>query len=583
MASRPCTDKSLGSHIPNGSPPTRKNIDGTRPMADPTRPPELSQELYDMIVDMVAEGRDTKADLQACMLTSRSWLHRSRTHLFRRIRLKPRSDIVHFLEIYTDDKLLPYVREVTICGCLTPFAYQGRDADSGLGVDGQPDHTWISGAMPLLERFNNIEVLVLLDLSWGDIASETRRFLLSHFRSATQLTISAVDFWNSNQMLRTLQAFPRLAGLSMERLSWHRANHTRRQLAGKEPLVLKYLHLGETEFARYGPFVQWLLGERDIVAVDDAVIVWEDTEVKSLVDLLRRIAPSLRELMYQQSMVLPGSDVVEARLAAHAAQAAHAAHAAPGTVHNGQIVADLNGVNAAPNHDVNNNIVNEPGGGIGQGMVIAHGEAQDDNMEEENDDDNVSDDDDDDDDDDEDMEAYRMPGPSIELDDDELEDQGQIETYVNENLTFLREDQGSAEGMALLDHAPIENSRVRVLRARIVWSPLGLFGVRLMCQMVSVDTRVFLLSLLFPSRQHWYSVSWAPIDSLLGELPPHNHRLRDTLFEVRVQGYFKVTVAEAASLRLLVEDGLQTVRAHNTCNITVGFAQIDKEDHAVSR
>lgn len=257
-----------------------------------------------MIIDLVFE----RPALHACCQASPLLVPRSRSHLYRHLQIKPRTNIAHHEEMYRDNWLLPFVKEVEILGCLTPNAYSGDDADSGLSEEGDPDHRWIDKAIPLLARIPPLQVerIDLRDLSWGDISTATRRFLLTHFSQARRLTLSAIDFWNSNQMFRTLNAFPHIRGLSMENLSWHRANHARRQLEHTADMRLRYLHVGQTEFARYGPFVKWFLGKREVVTVDEAFVVWEDTEVMSLITLLRRIGPSLKGLIYQQCMVMPG-------------------------------------------------------------------------------------------------------------------------------------------------------------------------------------------------------------------------------------------------------------------------------------
>ena len=257
-----------------------------------------------MIIDFISE----RPALFACCEASPLLVPRSRSHLYRRLQIKPRTEITHIKQMYTQDWLLPFVKEVEILGCLTPNAYPGDDANSGLNEDGEPDHGWMAQAVPVLARIPppQVERLDLRDLSWGDILPATRQFLLTHFSQARRLTLSAIDLWNSNQMFRTLDAFPHIHGLSMENLSWHRANHARTQIERTADMRLRYLHVGQTEFARYGPFVKWLLGKREVVTVDEAFVVWEDTEVMSLIALLRRIGPSLKGLIYQQCMVMPG-------------------------------------------------------------------------------------------------------------------------------------------------------------------------------------------------------------------------------------------------------------------------------------
>lgn len=95
----------VGEHIEDVKP------DGDPPSQNLRRLPNLSQEIYDSFIDMLnSSGPMARADLQACALTCRAWLHRSRSILYRRIRLKPLTNIERFSEIYTPERLLPLTR-----------------------------------------------------------------------------------------------------------------------------------------------------------------------------------------------------------------------------------------------------------------------------------------------------------------------------------------------------------------------------------------------------------------------------------------------------------------------------------------
>ncbi|KAH9930217.1 uncharacterized protein B0H18DRAFT_1116915 [Fomitopsis serialis] len=523
--------------------PTNRNPDSAATVqTDDLRPdgppvPQLSQELRDIIIDSIPD----RQDLLACCLASWAFLHRCRMHLYRRLRLKPLTNLDSFKKAYTPGCLLPYVREVEILGCLTPDAYPGDDANSGLNDEGEPDHRWMDAIVPFLTTVDPalIEWLDLRDLSWGDIAPATRVFLLTHFMGARRLTLSAIDFWNSNQMFRTLNAFPNIDGLSMETLSWHRANHARKQLECTANLHLRYLHIGQTEFARYGPFVQWLFGRRDVVTVDKAFIVWEDTEITSLITLLRRLAPSLKSLIYQQCMVMPGSEVVQARLeAAAAAAAAQAPAPAAQAQVQVQPAAPVPAVNvqATPPQDAQApqpmEVENEPQ----QAPVDNDDDAAEagDPMDVDAGDDEGDDDENDDDDDAE--EGGHTTGPPIELVDDEREEEAVIEEFITENLRFPRERDALQYGMDLLRALPIEGSSVERLNARIAWSSLAVFGIMLVSQMFTVDTRSFSLLLVLPPMTQWERIDWISIDSLLDDVA--QRAAKDAVLELSFLGAF---------------------------------------------
>ncbi|CCM06189.1 uncharacterized protein FIBRA_08431 [Fibroporia radiculosa] len=479
----------------------------------PPPPPHLSQELYDMFIDALAvpAGPISRADLLACCLVCRSWVHRARTHLYRQIRLRPLTNLEQYDEIYTKNCLLPYVRQVAIIGCLLRHVYTPDDAGSGLDDDEHPDHSWLDPAAAFLARFQNIELLHLYDLSWGDIKKETRDFFLTHFPDVTMLQLSSVDFWNANQLFRTLESFKHLLALSTDHISWHRANYTRRQMSQTDSMRLRRLMLGQTEAARYGPMITWLLGNRETFTVDEALISWEDTEIKSLVRLLRRIAPTLSCLVYQQSMQLPGSENAEARVATanallgnplpivHAAAAnppapiAPQVNQVPGTFNAGQI-----------------NIIEGFNAGLIGFLVAA--DANDGN--EGTDDEEVGDQDNEDDDDNLSDDHVR-PSTPIELEDDEPEAEDVIAGFIEEDGNFVAEGEAMRLGLEHLDEAPITESSIKILQARVFCTTMALFGVKLMCQLVSPDTKNFTLVLILPSGWSGPVLRWSNLSSVL--------------------------------------------------------------------
>ncbi|KZT67326.1 hypothetical protein DAEQUDRAFT_767234 [Daedalea quercina L-15889] len=517
----------------------------TRDDGPPLPMPRFSQELLDMVIDFISDRRD----LLACCQANSVLVPRSRSHLYRRIRLRPLTRIDNYERTYTSEGLLPYVREVEILGCLTPNAYPGDDANSGLNDEGDPDHKWIDAVVPLLTRLDSsqIEWVDMRDLSWGDISRDTRGFLLTHFKQVRRLTLSAIDFWNSNQMFRTLNAFPSIHGLSMENLSWHRANHARKQLEHIADLHLRYLHIGQTEFARYGPFIKWLLGRREVVVVDDAFIVWEDTEIMSLIMLLRRLASSLKSLIYQQCMVMPGSEVVEARL-----QAAAAAAAIPAPV----AVVQTQGPPTATAPDVPNNdavagqdapqpmgVDNEPQDAVnGDHQVDIPIELDDSDDEGDGGGEGDANDNGDDVDD-----GAQTSGPPIEMDDDEPEEESLVEESVAENLTFPREKDALRDGMDLLNAMPIEGSRVERLNARIAWSSLAIFGIKLMSQMFTASTKAFGLLLVLPPMAQWDGIDWLSIDSVLDDVA--QRASKDATLELSFLGAFTQREEDLPSIR----------------------------------
>ena len=108
-------------------------------------------------------------------------------------------------------------------------------------------------------------------------------------------------------------------------------------------------------------------------------------------------------------------------------------------------------------------------------------------------------------------------GPPIEMADDEPEDARLIEESVAENLYFPREKDALREGMEILHAIPIEDSMVERLSARIAWSSLAIFGIKLMSQVFTAHCKRFTLLIVLPPLAQWDRIDWLSIDSILDD------------------------------------------------------------------
>ncbi|KAF9818262.1 hypothetical protein IEO21_02890 [Rhodonia placenta] len=200
---------------------------------------------------------------------------------------------------------LPSVREIGLFAHTT-HDENGEHDKSGLDKDDMPNHAWLDELVPVLSEIAqdfHFEKVTLCDFSWGCVTKSTREFLLSRFSSATHLKLCTVDFWYTNELLKTLQSFPRLTQLEIVNCEWEFLNLSQEQATRTEELNLTHLILDEAH-TQYDPVVLWLLGngERAIVNVSSAHIVWENTDARCLVRLMEKIAPSLRNLTYRQKV-----------------------------------------------------------------------------------------------------------------------------------------------------------------------------------------------------------------------------------------------------------------------------------------
>ncbi|KAI0943885.1 hypothetical protein AcV7_001850 [Taiwanofungus camphoratus] len=111
------------------------------------------------------------------------------------------------------------------------------------------------------------------------------------------------------------------------------------------------------------------------------------------------------------------------------------------------------------------------------------------------------------------------PDPDLELDDDELDG---VRNAVSGAgfYAFPPQVQANLDGLSMLEAMPIIGSAVEVLHVYITWTPLALFGIKMMCQMVSTRTKVFHLTLIFKLSKSLVSTKWDRIDSLLAEVQP---------------------------------------------------------------
>lgn len=132
--------------------------------------------------------------------------------------------------------------------------------------------------------------------------------------------------------------------------------------------------------------------------------------------------------------------------------------------------------------------------------------------------------------------AIQASGPPIEMADDEYEEESLIEESVAENLYFPREEEALLEGMEVLNTAPIEGSTVERLSARIAWSSLALFGIKLMSQVFSMNTRMFSLLLVLPPMAQWDRIDWLSVDSILDDVA--QRAPKDATLELSFLGAF---------------------------------------------
>ncbi|OSX64476.1 hypothetical protein POSPLADRAFT_1055092 [Postia placenta MAD-698-R-SB12] len=448
--------------------------------SDPTVESEervLSSQITHMIIDEVYNLTGLNGVKTCSLVAGYGWLSICRGIIFRRLALTPLTDTKELYEIFTEERLLPFVRKLDIRGHLT-YNAEGEEDTSGMGEDGLPDHSWITALVPFLQRLNygpKITSIKLYDLDCGCMTSTTLQFLLSHFSSIARLHLSSVNFRNANQFIRILDSFPALRSLKVNRTEWGTlANATEGQLTKRAPLRLKTLRLGPT-IGRYSPVTRWLCGQRELLVIEYAWIVWEYTELMDVVELIRVIAPSLKRLKYIQSITHSNSD---SEL--------------------------MPSVREALNREFN---TTEALGQMLSGSPFIF------RREPETWDKNAGD----------------------RLEDDEPVDSDFVNQLMREWTVHRDEGEVLHQAMAHLAEAPIQNSAIPDLNMHLIWSRLAMASIKMFCQLVSVQARHVCLTLelekLVPGE-----TEWALVDDMLDAASMQGPTGGECVFELRFCG-----------------------------------------------
>ena len=153
-------------------------------------PPELVDEIIDYLWDNVRA-------LRACCLTHRTWLPRSRYHLFRSIRFRKYG--IDASTLRSQPHIARCVREVTIEGDVYPEVTNSTLVDIGkvesLHLEANKTH-------------------------WSDVQRGLCRSQLPCFPRLKELTLQKVYFRSFAEMISTIRQYQRLNSLSLDFEDW---------------------------------------------------------------------------------------------------------------------------------------------------------------------------------------------------------------------------------------------------------------------------------------------------------------------------------------------------------------------------
>nr|VWO95322.1 Anthranilate--CoA ligase (EC [Ganoderma boninense] len=280
--------------------PSERSFFMLRPGSDvPPKYPEKTPTPtpYDLVVGFLAK-RGQSGLLSTVALISREWCRAVRKLRFRSLHVEPNCNFPRLLEVFRPDTVLPFLRQLHVNGRLTSGPPLARD----------PEHRWLAALVPLFAHIlavSPVDYLFLQSLSWGNVPVEVRAVLVG-LPGVRALGIHDVDFWNSNQFLRLLNAHaPRLQFLQVWHATYWAYNHTPSQLQRTEPLLLTELVLG----CAYTPLImEWLLGNREVLAIEELTVASRDVyrDDTRLAKVVKKIAPWLKRFSYNEWGALNG-------------------------------------------------------------------------------------------------------------------------------------------------------------------------------------------------------------------------------------------------------------------------------------
>jgi hypothetical protein len=274
------------SHSPTNYYPTKSPL------------PAMPQEITDMIIDCLAEGASSfsgnKRALATCALVCRSWVPRSRTHLFRHIVLD--SSIGTFAPLLRSDKctFAPYVRDISA------FRTFGDPSDHHFDKIGKD-----------LKRLTNVTTLRLDGIFHACAAWDG---FMCGFKNVTELSVHFHLIGHSNCVLGLIHMLPSLQRLHVMALSpvifWTEKPPSPTILIPPQDLTppprLHSLRIGE-ESARH--LLSWLTWYNRLSQIDTLDLSpFPTTDVPQMKNLLPRMSSNIHHLHLHSEVVLSTQD-----------------------------------------------------------------------------------------------------------------------------------------------------------------------------------------------------------------------------------------------------------------------------------
>jgi len=172
--------------------------------------PQLALELIEAIIDHL---HDDAQSLCRCALVSRTWVARTRSHLF---------DGKIALNVWNHGRFISLLESphCTVTSSIRSLLIDGRDdsttdiadaveppAKDPLAVANEPGEVWISKLAPHFPALSEVHTLAFHHVHWSQISEATHKAMELNFRKLQALNLTACVCSSFDTMLDTISAF----------------------------------------------------------------------------------------------------------------------------------------------------------------------------------------------------------------------------------------------------------------------------------------------------------------------------------------------------------------------------------------
>lgn len=234
---------------------------------------QLPSELTDSIIDHL---RADCFSLQVCSTVCKTWLPRSRYHLFENVDVcLQHSNHIRFFELLDSPSatLVPYVRNLIL-----------RD---------ERGDKWIAKALLRLRVLTAVKSLGVEQVQFDNMQTKTIPTLFASFGELESLRMYQVSFGSLTHMMDALSACPRLERLSLDIVEWESPPVLPGSDGQRAPSRLRSLALGGG--CDKDAVAEWLHSCRPIPSIEELHLnLIHRAPTQAMCDFLSTVGPSLK-------------------------------------------------------------------------------------------------------------------------------------------------------------------------------------------------------------------------------------------------------------------------------------------------